>query len=1033
MELREKLSKQLEGFPSLKKHESDIRKIVKTSSDIEHAIRKELDVFLYEDSPRSKLEEIRAYDMLSFMYNIYGDEENTKKYIEKALDIDPSNIITLTCKAHFFLDKEERLIEVKDIIHEVNTAMEKQYRVIQADAEIAYAFSRCGMKMYSKAIARFESVIENASRITDANQPLEWTTHVCIWTFGLALTKRRLLHPCNTIDPVEMSEYLKAHGSVIDLLKDVTNISIKTATGINKVIQLYRARALVEIGVLVDSVQRNKKVFRRGLSDIIPDCDTDTSARHYIDAARAICNNDVFVLQKCGKMYRYIQEIDLSIELLQKAVAIKPSSFGLHHLALSLKRCLEMKSPEWNHRRGRGRGRHVRQLHYGNSRERDTYTAEPCQQEPKINRSVSRGSGNEDSGFVSMSFLPHQHERRLQQQSQFSDAQQLEEQLDSLKLEPSKLCAATEVSCTKIKSPEWNHSRGRGRGRHERQLHDGHSRKRDTYTAGPCRQEPQINRSVSLGSGNEDSGFASMSLLHHQNERRLQQQSQYSDAQQLEEQPDSLKLEPSKLCAATGVSCTESQVNTVSHTLTGLQKSSSNERFYSSSNRRGRGRHGRRVRQPFRRCISELPRNRSFENMIKSPKKVMLIDTNLDSKKTIDAVLDNLDKAIELNNTAALYDKGLFLRQIKDSDQAYDIFKKVIKDERCSLVLLANSYEQAAYCILDKNNKSEEFQMQYYLKRSVEVSCNLVAKIPFLKNCWQAAPTLLDFLNRKAKTTETLRNLGFLYDKMENFQNAIDVYEELLQKLEETGEKIEILTEMIKTFISLGRYDDAVLAFDTIMCLPDGRAQIDEDLYIDVHIEGGLQSLIKEEHAMAQLRLKNAIQFNANTNEDSEETEEARHDENDVIGQKFDIYILCDDEKAEEKFMNLFANLKTLGLSVTLNEIDVPPGQTTMEGISYAMEASHHFIIALEAKPTRTFQHRVAMINQILHERKHGNMIILAPPNFELPKWLYGSKVINSDVEFDKDADVQRILNNASLRYKLKEIISTLSRHREAS
>ncbi|XP_052269494.1 uncharacterized protein LOC127870942 isoform X2 [Dreissena polymorpha] len=925
MELREKLSKQLEGFPSLKKHESDIRKIVKTSSDIEHAIRKELDVFLYEDSPRSKLEEIRAYDMLSFMYNIYGDEENTKKYIEKALDIDPSNIITLTCKAHFFLDKEERLIEVKDIIHEVNTAMEKQYRVIQADAEIAYAFSRCGMKMYSKAIARFESVIENASRITDANQPLEWTTHVCIWTFGLALTKRRLLHPCNTIDPVEMSEYLKAHGSVIDLLKDVTNISIKTATGINKVIQLYRARALVEIGVLVDSVQRNKKVFRRGLSDIIPDCDTDTSARHYIDAARAICNNDVFVLQKCGKMYRYIQEIDLSIELLQKAVAIKPSSFGLHHLALSLKRCLEMKSPEWNHRRGRGRGRHVRQLHYGNSRERDTYTAEPC------------------------------------------------------------------------------------------------------------RQEPQINRSVSLGSGNEDSGFASMSLLHHQNERRLQQQSQYSDAQQLEEQPDSLKLEPSKLCAATGVSCTESQVNTVSHTLTGLQKSSSNERFYSSSNRRGRGRHGRRVRQPFRRCISELPRNRSFENMIKSPKKVMLIDTNLDSKKTIDAVLDNLDKAIELNNTAALYDKGLFLRQIKDSDQAYDIFKKVIKDERCSLVLLANSYEQAAYCILDKNNKSEEFQMQYYLKRSVEVSCNLVAKIPFLKNCWQAAPTLLDFLNRKAKTTETLRNLGFLYDKMENFQNAIDVYEELLQKLEETGEKIEILTEMIKTFISLGRYDDAVLAFDTIMCLPDGRAQIDEDLYIDVHIEGGLQSLIKEEHAMAQLRLKNAIQFNANTNEDSEETEEARHDENDVIGQKFDIYILCDDEKAEEKFMNLFANLKTLGLSVTLNEIDVPPGQTTMEGISYAMEASHHFIIALEAKPTRTFQHRVAMINQILHERKHGNMIILAPPNFELPKWLYGSKVINSDVEFDKDADVQRILNNASLRYKLKEIISTLSRHREAS
>ncbi|XP_052269495.1 uncharacterized protein LOC127870943 [Dreissena polymorpha] len=901
MELRGKLSKQLEGIPSLKKHESDIRKIVKTSSDIEHAIRKELDVFLYEDSPRSKLEEIRACDMLSFMYNIYGDEENTMKYIEKALDIDPSNIITLTCKANFFLDKEERLIEVEDIIHEVNTAMEKQYRVTQADAEIAYVFSRCGMKMYSKAISRFESVIESASRITDANQPLEWTTHICIWTFGLALTKRRLLHPCNTIQPVEMSESQKAHGSVMDLLENVIKVPILTDTGINKVIQRYRASALAEIGSLVYSVQRNKTLFRRGLKDLIPDCDTNTSARHYIDEAHAICDNDVFVLQQCGKMYRYFNEIDLSIDLLQKAVSIKPNSYGLHHLALSLKRCLEMKSPEWNHIRGRGRGRHERQLHDGNSRRRDTYTAGPCRQEPQINRSVSLGSGNEDSGFVSMSFLPHQHERRLQQHSQYSDAQQLEEQLDSLKLEPSKLCAATGVS---------------------------------------------------------------------------------------------------------------------------------NVRYYSSSNRRRRGRRGGRGNQPFRRSTSELPRNRSIENMIKSPKKVIFIDTNLDSKKTIDAVLNNLDKAIELNNIAALYDKGLFLRQIKDSEQAYDIFKKVIKDEQCSLFHLANSYEQAAYCILDKNDKSKEFDMQYYLKRSVEVSCNLVAKIPFLKNCWQAAPTLLDFLNCKAKTTEILRDIGFLYDKMENYQYAIDVYEELLKKVKETGEKIEILTEMIKTFISLGRYDDAVLAFDTIMCLPDGRTKIDKDLYIDVHIEGGLQSLIKEEHAMAQLRLKNALQFNKNTNEDIGGTE---NDENDDIGQKFDIYILCEDARVEETYMILLRNLKSLGLSVTLNAVDVPPGQITMEGIPLAMKASDHFLIALESNPTGMFKQRVAMIKDMIEDRNDGNVVILAPIKCELPAWLKGYTVIVNDVEYEKDSDVQRILENSSLRSKLKDIVLTLSRQREPS
>ncbi|XP_052269509.1 uncharacterized protein LOC127870949 [Dreissena polymorpha] len=314
-----------------------------------------------------------------------------------------------------------------------------------------------------------------------------------------------------------------------------------------------------------------------------------------------------------------------------------------------------------------------------------------------------------------------------------------------------------------------------------------------------------------------------------------------------------------------------------------------------------------------------------------------------------------------MTNTPALYEKGLFFRQLKDPAKAYDIFKKVIKDERCPRVYLANAYEQAAYCILDmqpnENDSYKEFDMKYYLKRSVEISCYIVEKIPFLKNFWRAAPTLLDFLKGRAKTTETLRDIGFLYERMDNYENSIDVYKELLETVEDTAElekKIEIITNLIKTYIHTKRYDDAVLAFDTIMCLPDGRSYIDANLYIDVHIEGGLQSLIKGEHVIAQLRLKNAIQFNKNTNVDIEVTDNTSNDENDAIGQKFDIYILCEDARAEKTFMILLGNLKSLGLSVTLNAVDVPHCQLTMEGIPLVMKASDHFIIALEANPTRS-------------------------------------------------------------------------------
>ena len=75
------------------------------------------------------------------------------------------------------------------------------------------------------------------------------------------------------------------------------------------------------------------------------------------------------------------------------------------------------------------------------------------------------------------------------------------------------------------------------------------------------------------------------------------------------------------------------------------------------------------------------------------------------------------------------------MRQIGNIKEAYDTFKQLIFDKndgKCSVMHLANAYEQAANCIMEfESNEHYKEEMFHYLKRSLEISSDLVAKIPY--------------------------------------------------------------------------------------------------------------------------------------------------------------------------------------------------------------------------------------------------------------------------------------------------------------
>ncbi|XP_052819087.1 uncharacterized protein LOC128244959 [Mya arenaria] len=1026
MEGLKKLKEDLARFPSLFDCEGDIEKAVhnKKSNILNVTERLELEL-ADENDMYSKTIFCRTHNLLTFLYVLLENYEKAIEHLRESEKVELS-LITITNRAYMNLKRQENLQCIKDDIRKLENYNEMKEMVLVANAEIGHALTRFGVQLYEKAVAIFSRVLKEAQTLQTEPCCLRWKENVCVWTFSLAMTKKRMAHLTNNVEACKLS--VENYKEIFNLYQNIVNTDGATESAYLKTI---KGRALAEIGLLAHSVERNKSVFKRGLKDFFPT--KKLSSVNFINRAVDLSKFDAFVLQRCGKYYRYISSqqvgyLHKSIDLLQQAVDIKPTSFAYHHLALSLKRQLEMES----YRPGsaiRTKNDHVRQLDFETTHGQSLETA-PSYPQGTFGKTYDSGfeSNSRDNPFC------HFKEKNSAQQSGTETTNSNKQGASAMSYESGYFSLPSEFRNMSLESPGSN-SRVSPRCSFEEKTNTpqssiGHQTLRnETFD----RHDSQ-SRMVFDGLHGEHFSRSSTRKNSAQHGMRKQQFGRYPDHNYEYQNLPSEKY--GSYAKRNNFRCNRGQIN------------HSYNRSFSEGQQYGRGRgfpcnsrqgyfRGRSMveNSSFNKTYFGPPRETvHIMQMIKSPKKPKHINPEVlpDQAAEIHILLD---KAIEMDNMAALYDKGLYHRQLGDASKALDVFKKLFCDQRCSLVQLSNSYEQAALCIAEMLESADttdtemlKTDMVHYLKYCVEISCTIVAKIPWLKDCWVAAPTLEQFLGRRGKTKQTLKDLCFLYEKMENYDGAIKILNELRTSVRDEGEEIEVIDKLIKNYFKKKDYNSAALAFDMIMCLPDGHSKVNGNLYLKVHIEGAFDALTKGETEMARLRLRNALDFNLQ----SKSVHGEQNVEDECTSDGYNIFVLCETEKIELG-LSFIGILDSMGLSVTLNAIDALPGRTELEGLGIVMNSSKHYIALLSSdQPTPELKHRYSMMRGVLEEKESGSLIVIKTnPDIRVPTMFKASPQLTLNfeelMEEPQSVNIQEILSNDPMRDTLKDILMTLS------
>lgn len=799
----------------------------------------------------------RNYNLLACLYAILGDFINASEYCEKTLKINSKSIIARTNKVWMLLNQQKSFLAIETICAELKELKQHQEHVVLARSEVAYAYSRLGLKYSEKAVGKYKEVLEFAQTIQPSNTEA-WNDAVCLWMFGLALLEQRRLHVCNYAGNEKNDFSKEKYREVTQLLFNVVKYK-----GDSQPVKRCKARSYVLIGGMVNNAIHNKSLFPNGAKDLFLKQDEVNSSNpsQYVKLALDICPDDGYVLERSGRLCRYVNDVDASIQHLRLAITVKETSFAYHHLALALKVRLEQRC--WHHnRRGRGRGR------------------------------VS------DSGY--------QHR-------------------------------GTERFLSRGKTNEFYNSTGNSHFGFQRRINRGRAYR------GAYHQQPSF--SASFTNSDMDSVNNHMAGLNIS--------------------PNSHMLGEEK-CALQRSTTSDYSQHLPVNTSTSIRNNAS-----TSSDQR------------------------KLKNMIKSPKKVKMIPKDK-YKAQFCEIMDHLEVAYRLSlNPGALYDKGLLLRQVGQVQEAANVFVTMFvgKDHECSTMQLLNAYEQAAFCLDELislcHDLEEKRQMEHdcrrYLKKSIQLSSLVIAKLPCLKNCWEGVPTYKSLLEMKAKTKDNLKELAFLYEQIESYGDAIDVLKELREISD--GDDISVIQRQAEIYMKAKQYDDAIISLNLIRCLPNCTDMINKDMYVKAHIESTLEALKKGEQNIAKLNLLSVLTFEA-----SESDIEIDQDDDGEMG--YHVFILCD-ENVEEKWSHLYDVLEELGLSIAVNNNNVAAGKNALSGTSSVIENSRRHIVVLDSEktPTGLFKTYICIIRSL----SSGIVVIKGSADIPTPLTLEGLPCVEVD------------------------------------
>ncbi|KAK7098512.1 uncharacterized protein [Littorina saxatilis] len=265
---------------------------------------------------KTDLETARGRNLLAYLLHRLDRDDEALEELDMVLDIEGqhNNLVTLANKA-VILWRQHSLSsadEVVETLQKIQASDEDfKYLVVKAKAELAFTYTRLGPRFGSQAISLFGEVLP------EAKEPEKW-----LWKFGLALTlRRRLRAQPYTITPTPSPETINEMVTVLQIFLEVAR---------NASCQNLQAKTYAEIAMLLNMVWKStaRDEFWKFAG---------ISLEKACEKALELDDNDNSVLCKCGRIFRYIRRADESCKLLEKALSIRPTSTGHHHLALTYK------------------------------------------------------------------------------------------------------------------------------------------------------------------------------------------------------------------------------------------------------------------------------------------------------------------------------------------------------------------------------------------------------------------------------------------------------------------------------------------------------------------------------------------------------------------------------------------------------------------------------------------------------------------------------------------------------------------------
>ena len=265
---------------------------------------------------KTSLETARARNLLAFFLWQLDHHDDALQQLDLVLDMEDQrdNLVTLANKA-VMLSRRCHLSsadELLQLLRQIQAdSKDFRYLVVKAKAELAFTYTRLGPIFIPDAVTLFSEVIP------EARGAEEW-----LWKFGLALTRRRKLRTQpEALPPLPQTDTVNEQRSLLQLFQEIAH---------NCASKNLKAKTYAEMAILLHMVW-NTPVKEEFISKAGMD------QKEACETALQLDGDDNSVLCKCGQIFRYLRETERSRELLEKALSIRPSSTGYHHLGLTYK------------------------------------------------------------------------------------------------------------------------------------------------------------------------------------------------------------------------------------------------------------------------------------------------------------------------------------------------------------------------------------------------------------------------------------------------------------------------------------------------------------------------------------------------------------------------------------------------------------------------------------------------------------------------------------------------------------------------